>query len=635
MNRTSERMVREEWDREHLNDWSPDRAGEKFYLLTMFPYPSGDLHIGHWYAICPADAYARYQKMRGKNVFFPMGFDAFGLPAENAAIKHQTHPGSWTFKNIERMKEQMRSMGCMFPDRYSVTTCEPDYYKWNQYFFIEMFRRGLAYREMCEVIYCPSCKTSLAREQAQNGKCERCDTEVGTRQYMSWKLRITKYKDELLNFDGLDWPENVKAMQRNWLENLHDWNVSRQRMWGTPIPFIHCNKCGPQPEKVENLPVLIPKDVVYKGHANPLATHPAFMNVKCPKCAGPAMRDCDTLDTFFDSSWYQYAYIGAPFLGYPVKDTGTAAMPWVYKDVQKWCPVDLYTGGIEHACMHLIYFRFFTKVLADMGLLRFREPAKRLVNQGMILGADHQKMSKSRGNVVDPDNLVNLYGADVVRLYLMFLGPWSEGADWNPDAIRGVSRFLRDVEDMADTVCTGSGEPSCQELLGRVVSGVTDALEDLKFNVAIAHLMTLRTQMLDRKKSLSQSEWNALFSSMIVLLSPFAPHATDSLYRRRFGGKSVHREKWPEAVRKVSRSVVVVQVDGKRRAAVEKGVEEPTEDVLKNPVVQKAIEGVEWDRFVVVPNRIVNLVTKGKLCTKENTTPPPDGSQAAPKSSPA
>ncbi|MEC7630235.1 MAG: leucine--tRNA ligase, partial [SAR324 cluster bacterium] len=611
---------------EESGSFEPDFETEKsrYYMLTMLPYPSGDLHIGHWYAMAPSDTYARFLKMQGNEVFFPIGFDAFGLPAENAAIKNNIHPKDWTYKNIERMRLQLRSMGNMFAWKNEVVSCDPDYYKWSQWFFLRMLEMDLAYREFAPVDFCNHCQTTLAREQVWGDErlCERCGNTVIRKELNQWKLRITNYADELLDFDGLDWPERVRLMQTNWIgrsngvefdieldlpgdlqfrvfttrpdtvfgmtfcvlapehelveqivtddqkeevsiycENamrkdeiermsesqekdgvftgayainplngdrvpvwvaeyvlagygtgaimgvpahdqrdflfarrydiptpvvvvpedhdqpipegsqleeallvkegskmvnsnefdglvwpegfdrvvqaiekkgigkkqvnyrLRDWLISRQRMWGTPIPVIHCKNCGTVPVPYEDLPVMLPDDAEFKPTGeSPLKYHPGFLNTECPKCGGSAERETDTMDTFICSSWYYYGYV-SPYWkkGEKLKKED---LPWNPEAIQQWCPVNQYTGGIEHATMHLLYFRFFTKVLADMKLFDFREPATRLFNQGMILGEDHEKMSKSRGNVVNPDDLVKKYGADTVRCYLMFLGPW-------------------------------------------------------------------------------------------------------------------------------------------------------------------------------------------------------------------
>ena len=630
------------WEEKGFFDFKFSSKKPKYYMLTMLPYPSGDLHIGHWYAMAPSDAYARFKKMQGFEVFFPIGFDSFGLPAENAAIKNNIHPKYWTYKNIERMQKQLRTMGNMFAWNNEVITCDPEYYKWSQWFFLKMMEADLAYREHAPVDFCNNCQTTLAREQVwgEDRICERCQNPVVKKELNQWKLRITKYAEELLEFKDLDWPERVRNMQENWIgksegvefslkvldkeninfkvfttrpdtvfgmtfcvlapeheivdqittsenrnavnvyiksasrkneierisenqekdgvftgayainpinnesvpiwiadyvifgygtgaimavpghderdfhfarkydlpikvaimptekinsipevsdlsgaillkENsvmvnssefdglewpesfekiadimekngfgkrqinyrLHDWLISRQRMWGTPIPVIYCKNCGMKPVPYEQLPVMLPDNAEFKPTGeSPLKFHEGFLKTYCPNCGGEAERETDTMDTFICSSWYYYAYV-SPY--WKKGDTITKDdFPWDINKIRDLCPVDQYTGGIEHATMHLLYFRFFTKVLADLGILDFREPTKRLFNQGMILGEDHEKMSKSRGNVINPDDLVKQYGTDTVRAYLMFLGPWDAGAPWNPHGIEGLARFF-------------------------------------------------------------------------------------------------------------------------------------------------------------------------------------------------
>lgn len=581
----SETIMREVWKQEKLHEWDSTKPN-KFYLLSMFPYPSGNLHIGHWYALCPADAYARFKRMNGHNVFFPMGFDAFGLPAENAAIKNKTNPSEWTYKNIDRMRKQMQSMGCMFATRQEIITCAPEYYKWNQFWFIKMFEHGLAYQDIDVVNFCPSCNTTLANEQAQNGVCDRCETKVELKEMMAWKIRITKYKDELMNFDGLDWSNKVKTMQKNWLANLRDWNVGRQRGWGTPIPIVHCEKCGMVPEALHRLPVKVG----------------AELHCRCPKCGNPAKRDPDTLDTFFDSSWYQYGYLSES-MNWPVKEHP----PWDSDLVSKWCPVDLYTGGIEHACMHLIYFRFFTKFLADLKFLPFREPATKLFNQGMILGEDGRKMSKSLGNVVDPDDLVEKYGADVVRLFLMFLGPWSEGADWNSKAIQGAVRFLKDVEKISEIKCHGENRSVHLQYLTERSFAIHDAYEDLRFNIVIANLMSIRTYMLAHQ-DMSNYDWKQLYLHLLLYLAPICPHIADRLWRKENSG-SIHLQRLTNFKKYTPKTVpIIVQVDGKKKLLLNKPIEAETADVLNYPEVK--VMDIKWKRVVVVPDKLINLVTK-------------------------
>ncbi len=627
------------WEEQGLYDTVEDPDRTKWYALTMLPYPSGDLHTGHWYAFTPSDAGARFRRMLGYNVFFPIGFDAFGLPAENAAIKHGIHPKDWTYANIDRMRGQLKQMGAMWAWDREAISCDPEFYKWTQWFFLKFYDAGLAYRDFAPVDWCPSCNTTLAREQVwgEDRHCERCGTPVIKKDLFQWKLRITNYADELLKgLDEIDWPERVKIMQTNWIGRsegaevtfrtqagdpieifttrpdtlwgatfmvlapehplvdevttdeyradmeaykeqaarldeiartsadkeksgvftggyainpvnderipiwiadyvmmgygtgaimavpahderdfefatkfgleirrvitgpdgargpmeeayasktegelinsgpfngtpvngaakkvtkwleqsgrgkfavnyrLHDWLFGRQRMWGAPIPMIHCENCGTVPVPYEDLPVRLPDDAEFTPTGeSPLKYHEGFLHVKCPQCGGDAVRETDTMDTFMCSNWYYYAYIS------PYWKTGETIhaddMPWDKTKADYWLPVDIYTGGIEHATMHLLYARFFTKAARDIGVFDFDEPMKKLFNQGIILGPDGEKMSKSRGNVINPDDYVGKHGADTVRGYLMFIGPWDLGGPWDPSAIEGVSRFLHRV----------------------------------------------------------------------------------------------------------------------------------------------------------------------------------------------
>ncbi|HEX6868044.1 MAG TPA: leucine--tRNA ligase, partial [Candidatus Limnocylindrales bacterium] len=627
-----------EWAKLRLYDTDlTDASKPKYYLLTMYPYPSGDLHIGHWYIVTPSDALARFRRMHGHNVFFPIGFDAFGLPAENAAIKSGGHPYTWTMQNIENMRRQFRTMGAMFSWEHEVVTCDPVYYRWNQWLFLRFLEHGLAYRAKSAVDWCPNDGT-LAREQVEgtDRRCWRCGALVEKRDLDQWYLKTTAYADELLRFDGIDWPEPIRIQQTNWIGRsegaeidfatapsdhhaggetlrvfttrpdtlfgatfmvlapehplvpaltaperraevdayveqarrkteidrlstdrektgvsigadainpangeripifiadyvlsgygtgaimavpahderdfafamrfglpirrvvaapgteadapmedayiahaaderlvnsaefdgmladeggaaivarlaasgvatatvtyrLRDWLISRQRYWGTPFPIVYCPTDGIVPVPDEELPVLLPADVDYHGSGeNPLARDPSFLEVSCPSCGGEARRETDTMDTFIDSSWYWFRYLSPEKMGSAVDRTLT----------DRWTPVDQYTGGAEHAVMHLLYSRFWTKAMRDCGLLGQDEPFLRLFNQGQILGADGERMSKSRGNVQDPDELVARYGADSVRLFLMFMGPWDQGGPWSTTGIGGVHRFLNRV----------------------------------------------------------------------------------------------------------------------------------------------------------------------------------------------
>ena len=810
------------WEEQGLLDFDFASEKPKFYMLTMLPYPSGDLHIGHWYAMAPSDSYARFMKMQGYEVFFPIGFDAFGLPAENAAIKNNIHPKKWTYANIERMQKQLRTMGNMFAWKNEVASCDPEYYKWSQWFFLKMLENDLAYREHAPVDYCNHCQTTLAREQVwgEDRVCERCQNPVIKKKLNQWKLRITKYADELLDFDGLDWPERVRTMQQNWIGRsegvefalkisgsdnlnfrvfttrpdtvfgmtfcvlapehelvdqlttpeqknavedykeaaqkkneiertaegqekdgvftgafavnpmngdsvpiwiadyvlasygtgaimavpghderdfhfarkyglptpvvivaqqeldsvpdgadlsepvlqkegsvmvnsqnfdgtlwpesynrvadwmqnkgfgerqinfrLHDWLVSRQRMWGTPIPIIYCESCGMQPVPYEELPVVLPDDAEFKPTGeSPLKYHEGFLKTSCPKCGGSAERETDTLDTFICSSWYYYAYV-SPYWkkGETLSKTD---LPWDMEKIQKMFPVDQYTGGIEHATMHLLYFRFFTKVLADIGLLDFREPAKRLFNQGMILGEDHEKMSKSRGNVVNPDDLVQKYGTDTVRAYLMFLGPWDAGAPWNPHGIEGLARFFKGVwtlchlEAPETATVSEDTEKKLRKTLHQTIKKSGEDLQHFRFNTAIAAVMAFRNVLKAAPEAAGTEVWQECLEGMLLMLAPIAPHITEELWQKlKPASGSIHQQAWPEydESRIVEEMVtLVVQVNGKVRDRLEMSAgtdkEETERLAMSAPKVQSFLEGKQIRKVIIVPERLVNFV---------------------------
>jgi leucyl-tRNA synthetase len=783
----------------------------KYYFLTMLPYTSGDLHIGHWYAMAPSDAKARYMRMRGYNVLFPMGFDAFGLPAENAAIKHGIHPYVWTMRNIERMRKQLKSMGAMFDWDREIITCVPEYYKWTQWFFLKFYEHGLAYRAKVPVDFCPTCNTTLAREQVwgEDRHCERCGTPVIRKELEQWLFRITKYAEELLDFSKIQWPERVVTMQRNWIgrsegvefelpvadsnhsfavfttrpdtvygmtfavlapehelvdiltteerraevENyryqalrcseierlstererhgvfigryainpmngervpifvadyvlttygtgaimgvpahderdfdfarryglpirvviappgwdgkpleqayvdegtmvnsgpfnglsssvawqriadymeehgigkrkvyyrLHDWLISRQRYWGAPIPIIYCPQCGTVPVPEEDLPVLLPEDAEFLPTGeSPLKYHEGFRYTKCPKCGGPAERETDTMDTFVCSSWYHMRYTS------PHYDKG----PFDPVEGNYWMPVDQYTGGIEHATMHLLYTRFFTKACRDIGILSFDEPMLRLFNQGIILGEDNEKMSKSRGNVVNPDDYVDTMGADSVRAYLMFIGPWEEGGPWNSRGIEGVFRFLNRVwslvvdprpSELAPVEDLEAAERGLRRLTHRTIKKVTEDMEAFRFNTMIAALMEFNNHLLRAKgTALAETEaWQEAVRTLLLLLAPSCPHITEELWERLGLPYSIHDQRWPEwdpELAKEEQVTIVVQVNSRVRdrvvASVSASDEEVKQAALATAGAQRHIAGKQIKRIVYVPGKLVNIVT--------------------------
>ncbi len=811
-----------------------DDSRPKYYLLTMYPYPSGDLHIGHWYIVTPSDALARFRRMHGYNVFFPIGFDAFGLPAENAAIRNGGHPFTWTMQNIENMRRQFKTMGATFAWKTEVVTADPSYYQWNQWLFLKLMEAGLAYRALSAVDWCPNDGT-LAREQVEgtDRHCWRCGALVEKRDLEQWFLRTTTYADELLDFTGLDWPEPVRIMQTNWIGRsegaeidfevapddyqpggdrlrvfttrpdtlfgatfmvlapehplvpklthptrlaeveayvgqarrrteidrlsadrektgiaigaeavnpvngeripifvadyvlagygtgaimavpahderdfefarrfgleirrvvaepgvaadapmddafishaaderlvnsgrfdglgadeggkaivdwlaesgraepkvtyrLRDWLISRQRYWGTPIPIIYCPDDGVVPVPYEDLPVRLPETVDYAGSGdNPLNHDEAFLRVECPRCGGPARRETDTMDTFMDSSWYWFRYLSSDEPGGPVDREMT----------DKWTPVDQYTGGAEHAVMHLLYSRFFTKAMADSGLVRDREPFIRMFNQGQILGADGERMSKSRGNVQDPDELVARYGADTVRLFLMFMGPWDQGGPWSPTGIGGVHRFLNRVWTLVlDATGQEPGDPEAGSLPAgeteaaartglraaahKTLRDVTADYEGFRFNTMIAKLMELSNTLFRYRGTVvaGSPEWDEAIRLLLLMLAPAAPHISEELWSRRSvaAGEawgSIHEQPWPEvdasAVVESTREIPI-QVNGKLRDKVtvptDASAEEIEAAVLARERIQEILGGKTPDRIVVAGGgKLVNLVVR-------------------------
>jgi leucyl-tRNA synthetase len=811
-----EKKWQKTWEETRLYRTVEDPNREKFYFLTMLPYPSGDLHIGHWYAMTPSDAAARYRRMKGYNVFFPIGFDAFGLPAENAAIKHGIHPYKWTMQNIERERGQLRSMGAMWAWDREAVTCDPRYYRWTQWFFLKLYDAGLAYKQLSPVDWCPSCNTTLAREQVwgEDRHCERCGTPVIKKNLSQWFFRITRYAEELLDFSKIEWPERVQTMQTNWIGRsegvefdlgiqgqedkirvfttrpdtvfgmtfavlapehplvdeltteehraeveayklkaarqsdiertsmekerdgvfigsyainpmngapipiwvadyvlmtygtgaimavpahddrdfdfarrynlsipvviappgwdgqplerayigegtmvnsgqfnglpseqgwqavadymeehgigqrkvnyrLHDWLISRQRYWGAPIPMILCERCGIVPVPYEDLPVLLPEDAQFLPTGeSPLKYHEGFRYVKCPKCGGDAERETDTMDTFMCSSWYHYAYV-SPYWKAD-EPIGPDDIPWDPEKGQYWLPVDQYTGGIEHATMHLLYTRFFTKALRDMGIVDFDEPMLRLFNQGTILGEDGEKMSKSRGNVVAPDEWVARYGADAFRAYLMFIGPWELGGPWNSAGIEGLYRFLHRVWSVVlDPAPAPEGQASdkaIRDLRRRTHQAIKKATEDIEnfhFNTMIAALMEFNNYLLKAKATpvYSTPAWNEAIESLLLLMAPAMPHISEELWARLGKPYSIHQRSWPtwdEAIAAAEMFELVIQVNGKVRDRLEVPVditeEEAREKALALASVQRHLGGREPKKVIYVPGRLVNVV---------------------------
>jgi len=795
------------WAADRLYEPWRDPDKQKFYALTMLPYTSGDLHIGHWYAIAPSDARARFKRMNGMNVFFPIGFDAFGLPAENAAIKHHTHPREWTFKNVERMREQLKTMGNSFDWRSEIVTADPKYYRWTQWWFEQFYKHDLAYQKYSPVDFCPSCNTTLAREQVKGDDrlCERCGTPVIRKELNQWFFRASDYSEELLNFEGIDWPDFIKTLQTKWIgkskgalvtflteqgdplevfttrpdtlwgvtfmvlspehplvdklttpaqseavaayreqakrqsdiqreaadrektgvftggyainpasgehipvwiadyvlmsygtgaimavpahderdfafarkfdlpikvviqpagtpaidpDNVttaveahgdmvnsgpltgtpeaesfaaairyaeehgfghpstnyrfHDWLISRQRYWGAPIPIVYCDHCGTVLVPEEQLPVELPEEYIWseKG-VNPLVTHPTWKHTTCPQCGGAATRETDTMDTFMCSSWYHLRYLSPDFDSYPFDP----------EQYNFWMPVDTYTGGSEHATMHLIYTRFFHKAARDCGITTGDEPMLQLRNQGMVLGEDGEKMSKSRGNVINPDDLVARYGADTVRAYLFFFSSWESGGPWSSSGIEGNTRWLRRVWSMLlEPAKSGADEALLRALRRKAhqtLRAITYDYEHFEFNTIISSLMELLNEMGRAKNAgaYGTPEWDEVADLYLRMLAPVCPHIAEELWERLGKPYSIHTQVWPkvdEEAAKDEEITLIVQVNGKLRdrILVLPGIseEEMRAKALASEAVNKEVAGRAVRKVIIVPGRLVNVV---------------------------
>ncbi|MDP2945872.1 MAG: leucine--tRNA ligase [bacterium] len=791
-----EKKWRKIWEKSGVYKIKDKVKGKKnFYHLVMFPYPSGDLHLGHWYNYTPADVYARFKKMQGFNVLSPIGFDAFGLPAENAAIKNKIHPRTWTYRNISVMRKQLKSMGAIYDWSREVITANQDYYKWTQWMFLKMYGAGLAYKKKTLANWCPKDQAVLANEQVIDGHCWRHpDTLVIQKKVDQWMFRITEYAEDLIkSLERLDWPERTKLMQKNWIGksegaivkfsifnlqfskyikvfttrpdtlfgatymvlspdhplveeitvkeqkekvrhyivNTHlktelertslekektgvftgsyatnpvngekipiwissyvlmtygtgsimavpahderdfefakkfnlpitkvieggflinsgeftglesadakkiitewlknrelgdfstqykirDWIISRQRYWGTPIPIIYCKKCGIVPVPDKNLPVKLPPLKNFKpvaGGKSPLARVKSFINTRCPKCKSKATRETDTMDTFIDSSWY--------FLRYA--DPKNKKRFANRQKLNSWLPVNMYIGGAEHAVLHLLYSRFFVKALEKLGYLEFNEPFIALRHQGTILGVDGQKMSKSKGNVIDPDDLVKKYGADTVRMYLCFMGEYSQGGPWNSTGILGIKRFLDRIftkitnpksqipnKSQSRNTKTQTNPNEIERLFHQTIKKVGDDIENLHFNTAISALMIIFNMI---EKTTISKNTTEIF---LKLLAPFTPHFSEELWYVLGNRTSIHLELWPKYNPELIKEVdydLIIQVNGRLRDRIRilKRLERPEIEklVLTRDIVKKYIEGKEIKKIVFVPNRLINIV---------------------------
>ena len=808
------------WEEEDVYRTEADPKRPKYYALEMFPYPSGNLHMGHVRNYAIGDVMARYKTMEGYNVMHPMGFDSFGMPAENAAIKHGVKPSDWTYSNIENMERQQKMLGLSYDWNREVKTCDPDYYRWTQWLFELFYKRGLAYKKKASVNWCDTCGTVLANEQVIDGKCWRCDSPVQKKDLSQWFLKITDYADVLLKdlkkLPG--WPERVKTMQDNWIGRsegleftldapelgekiaayttrpdtvygitflalaaehplvekicegnpkadeirafvqrtrnqseiertssesekegiftgaycvnpfngnkvqiwvtnyvladygtgavigvpsedqrdwmfatkydipkiitlqpkdrtlkleemteaytdkdgvlvnsgeftgmeihaamkgimdlaeekgfgkrrvnfrLRDWLISRQRYWGAPIPVINCPHCGEVLVPEEDLPVLLPEDVSFEqGSLSPLASSKSFVHCKCPKCGADATRETDTMDTFICSSWY--------FLRYT--DPHNAKEPFAKDKVNYWAPVDQYIGGIEHAILHLLYSRFFTKVLHDAGLVDFDEPFTNLLTQGMVL-KDGSKMSKSKGNVVSPEEIIQKYGADTARLFILFAAPVDRDLEWSDQGVEGAYRFLGRVwrilghfedaikngKDDYDVSALTKEEKDLRRVLHTTIKKVTEDVRDrFMFNTAVSSVMELVNAFYAfQEKEINAGLVRELAKNLILMLAPFAPHITEELWSRLFADGSVHQQHWPsydEAALAVDEVEIVLQINGKVRDRVKipagldhAGMEQVAKDL---PRAKELTAGKTIVKVICVPKKLVNIVVK-------------------------
>lgn len=808
-----ENKWQKKWLQDCLHSVTEDKTKAKKYILEMFPYPSGDLHMGHVRNYAIGDVIARYYSMKGFNVLHPIGWDAFGLPAENAAIKRGVHPKTWTYDNINRQETQMKQLGLSYDWGRTVITCAPDYYRWGQWLFLKFYEKGLVYKAKAKVNWCPSCQTVLANEQViGEGHCWRCHSIVELKELEQWFFKITAYADQLLEDlkQLTGWPERVKVMQENWIGKsvgaevdftlqdsgekitvfttrpdtlfgatffllapehplvdklvagnssykkaveklrqkvaakstlervtgeyekegcftgkyvinpvnnelipiwianyvlmeygtgavmavpahdardfefakkynlpikvviqpesqqvktlneayteegimvnsgpfsglksqdgrqkivawlaekgvgkeavsfrLRDWLISRQRYWGNPIPIIYCEKCGLVPVPETDLPVVLPDDVNLQAGGTALAAHEGFVNTSCPKCQGPAKRETDTMDTFTCSSWYFLRYCS------PKEEK----LPVAPEKAEYWMPVDQYIGGIEHAILHLLYARFFTKVIRDLGLLSIDEPFANLLTQGMVK-LWGEVMSKSKGNVVSPEEIISKYGADTARLFILFAAPPERDLEWSQEGVEGIYRFLNRVWLLVNEISelkikTGTKtNQNLEQIKHATIKKVTNDIERFNLNTAISAIMELVNAVLKYRKTVASEEQNAkqlkdISKTLLLLLAPFAPHITEELWARLNLPYSIHRQAWPQYSPELAEAkevTLVVQINGKLRdkISITRGLpkEELIKIALELPNIKRYLNSQEIAKTVVVPNKLVNIVLK-------------------------
>ncbi len=786
------------WREEEIFKTEENSSKPKFYCLDFFPYPSGvGLHVGHPRGYVATDIFSHFKRMNGFNVLHPMGWDAFGLPAENYAIKTGIHPGKAVEENVERFKEQLNSLGLSYDWSREINTTDPNYYKWTQWIFIKLFEKGLAYEETLPINFCPSCKTGLANEEVLEGLCERCDSPVEKKDIRQWVLKITDYGERLFNdLDYLDWPEPIKEMQRNWIGRsegaevhfsigdeiietfttrpdtlfgatflvlapehsfvkrvikgeieisnlkeveeyvkearkktdlertdlikekegvelkgikavnpingeeipvwiadyvlgfygkgavmsvpahderdyqmakkynleirpviesreipfmgegkminsgdysgidsslggekiieelekkkkgkravnykLRDWIFSRQRYWGEPIPLIHCQKCGVVPLKEEDLPLTLPEVEKYEPLGtgeSPLAGISSWVETDCPKCKGKGKRETNTMPQWAGSCWYYLAYLMKG-----VSEDMEFPISLYKKTFKKWLPVDLYVGGAEHAVLHLLYARFWHKVLYDIGVVEEKEPFKKLKNQGLIMGEGGVKMSKSKGNVISPDKVVKEHGPDVFRLFEMFVGRFEDEASWDEEGVVGMRRFLERVAQMEEKVEDLEASSSLESLLHKTIKKVTEDIESFKFNTAISSLMVFSNYLKEEEKIPRE-----VFLNFLKLLSPFAPHFSEEMWSSLKEKPSILKESWPKySLEKIKEEEVtlIIQVNGKMRGKIEvkKGEEKEKVEIKAREMVEKWLKGKEIKKVIYLPDKLINFVLNG------------------------
>jgi leucyl-tRNA synthetase len=814
-----EKKWQEHWEKNNFYKVTEDEKKPKYYALEMFPYPSGNLHMGHVRNYAIGDVVARFKAMNGYNVLHPMGWDSFGLPAENAAIKHGSHPAKWTFANIDNMKIQLKTLGISYDWDREVATCHPDYYKFTQWMFLKLYENGLAYKKSAAVNWCPSCQTVLANEQVVEGCCERCESKVDKKQLEQWFFKITEYAQRLL--DDLEklpgWPDKVKTMQKNWIGRsegcqfsmaieghdekltvfttrpdtvfgvtymvlapehplvsaitkgthqeeeatafinqiklvsdvdrssnelekagvftgayainpmnnekvpiwianyvlmdygtgaimavpahdqrdfdfakkydlpirvviqgsdtpdkgelseaysgegfmvnsgsfnglsvtegqkqiidhmernsigngtinyrLRDWLISRQRYWGAPIPIVYCPHCGPTPVPYEDLPVLLPEDVDFKiTGESPLNYVESFYKTVCPACGGEARRETDTMDTFVCSSWYFTRYC----------DPANSNLPFDSDKANYWMPVDQYIGGVEHAILHLMYARFFTKFLYDIKMIDSQEPFSNLLTQGMVL-KDGAKMSKSKGNVVSPEEIINYYGADTARLFILFASPPEKDLEWSDQGVEGSSRFLNrvwrlvhdympELKDITEEINPESLNKVDKSLYYKIHATIKKVTEDIEerfnFNTAISAIMELTNQLNSYRevKDKNKALLKLAIEELLILLSPFSPHICEELWQSIGNQDSIYLQSWPkydpEAL-VLDEVEIVVQISGKvkerLRVPANASKDEMTQLALNSPKIKQLTNGKNIAKIIVVPNKLINIVIK-------------------------